>query len=288
MKTPRLSVVIGVASPAHRLEKCLNALAGSDAEILVVSSLNSGFARTFATAHPDVKMLSHPELHLVPELWERGIRASTGELVALLAADCVPAPGWVERIFASHRSGEAGIGGAIEIVPAKLADWALYFCRYSRYMLPFAKSLVADFAGDNASYKKAALDLCARTRERGFWEPEIHAELLRHGLHLTIDPSIVVHLHNSQSVAEFLAQRFHHGRQFGRDRAARMAAGQRLLRIVSSPLIPLVLLKRVAREVLKRKRHVPQFLASLPLLAAFFLSWTAGEVAGYLTAPKAA
>ena len=287
MNARRLSVVIGVASPAHRLDQCLNALAGSEAEIIVVSSLAPGFARTLAAAHPEVKMLSHPELHLVPELWERGVRASTGSLVALLAADCIPAPGWVERIFASHRAGEAGIGGAIENEPAKLADWALYFCRYSRYMLPFAKAPVADFAGDNASYKKAALDLCTQSRARGFWEPEIHAELRHRGMTLTLDPSIVVHLHNAQGVAGFLAQRYHHGRQFGRDRTAKMNVGQRVFRIVSSPLIPLVLLMRVAREVLKRKRHIPQFLASVPLLAAFFLGWTAGEVAGYLTPLKA-
>ena len=47
-----------------------------------------------------------------------------------------------------------------------LVSWAIYFCRYSRYMLPLKEALVDDFAADNASYKRSILDRYQTVRER--------------------------------------------------------------------------------------------------------------------------
>ena len=47
-----------------------------------------------------------------------------------------------------------------------LVSWAIYFCRYSRYMLPLKEALVDDFAADRASYKRSILDRYQTVRER--------------------------------------------------------------------------------------------------------------------------
>ena len=38
----------------------------------------------------------------------------------------------------------------------RLRDWAEYFCRYARDMLPFPVRETIDFPGDNAVYTRAA------------------------------------------------------------------------------------------------------------------------------------
>ena len=274
----RLSVIIAVGNAQAPWGKCLAALAGNAGpvdEVILVSNA------PLIGPHPGVRTLQVVGA-LVPVLWERGIRETGGEWVALLSADCVPAPGWAEAIRTAHREDVAGVGGAIAItLGAGLSDRALHFCRYSRYMPPFARRETADFAADNASYKRAALVACEFLRSEGFWEPAIHAEMIRQGARLVVDPAIAVELHNSIRPSTFVWQRFKHGRQFGCSNAGEMSIIRRVARIIIAPLIPLVMITRVAREVIVRRRHAGWLVLASPVLALFFIAWAAGECTGY-------
>ena len=283
---PKLSVVIGAYAPGKNARDCIAPIVTQDrdAEILLVHQSPDDPASWASQPSPPVKKLHFPELALMPELWEQGIQESQGEIVALLSADCIPAPGWVEGILRAHKRGFSGVGGAIECdASSSLAGWAVYFCRYSRYMPPFAEHETDDFAADNASYQRKDIDQCMAARANGFWEPEIHAELARTGQKLSLDPGIIVHFRNSMGILEFVQQRFHHGMQYGRDRGAGLPPMKRLFYIARSPLIPLVLLKRIASRVIKRRRNMGRFICSLPLVSLFLLGWTLGEVSGYLS-----
>lgn len=290
-RKPQLSVVIASHNARSSILECLAVVEkqreGRDVEILIVDNSKDGTADIAHRQFPDLNIVHASNQSLIPELWETGIRQCAGDIIALTSAHFIPASNWMDEILKAHQSPYAGIGGAIENDPAGgWVDWAVYFCRYSLYMLPFPEHTVQDFAADNASYKRWALDRCRHIRQRGFWEVFVHAELRKQNLELWLTPAIVVYHKKSFDLSRFLKQRFQHGKKFGGRRAKNFTIVQRLIYILVSPLIPFVLLSRIMRQVWKKRRHGSKFLLSLPVLILFLLSWSAGELSGYLGATE--
>jgi hypothetical protein len=56
----------------------------------------------------------------------------------------------------------------------------------------------------------------------------------------------------------------------------------RLLRALTTPAVPLLLLGRWSRVILAKRRRTGLYLVTLPLQLALFSMWAAGECAGYL------
>lgn len=284
---PSLSVVIASQNARASVRECLNSLEKQrgrrEFEIILVDNSTDGTAEIIGSQFPHLKLIKSPDAALIPELWETGIRNSDGAIIATTTTHFIPREDWVEQILRAHDSSDVGIGGAIENDSAAgLTDWAVYFCRYSPFMLPFSAGTVGDMAADNASYKREALELVQHAWRHGFWEAMIHAEFRRAGLRLLLDPAIVVCHKKSFTLSGFVVQRYRHGKQFGGARAAKMTFPRRLVYVVLSPLIPLLFLTRIARRVATKRRHIGNFLLSLPILMLFILSWSLGELSGYL------
>jgi len=283
----RLSVVIGSHNARSSVRECLGALEsqrkGHDVEIIVIDNSTDGTAEIVSGEFPNLKLVKAPASALIPELWGIGVKQSAGALIATTTSHFVPRPDWIEQILLAHEAPHAGIGGAIENDDsAGLVEWAVYFCRYSSFMLPFAEKTAPDIAADNASYKRSALERCQWAMQDGFWEVMIHAEFRKQELSLSLNPAIVMTHKRSFSLPGFIGQRFRHGRQFGAARAAGMSGRRRLVYIILSPLIPLIFLSRIARQVLSKRSRIGKFLLSLPILTLFLLSWSVGELSGYL------
>ncbi len=285
---PELSVVIGSHNARTSVAACLGALQkqrnGCRAEIIVVDNSTDGTAAIVAAQFPDVALMCTSPEQWIPELWEAGIRASRGSIVALTTAHCVPDDDWMKEVLAAHHgSVYVGIGGAIENdASASITDWAVYLCRYARYMRPFAPYVIRDIPADNASYKRWALDSCTDVRARGFWEPDIHAKLTAEGYQLFMTPRIGVRHLRSFTFIKFMRQRFWHGRQFGSSRAMRLSTAVRLAHIVAAPLVPFLMLTRIACQVFRRRQHITHLLLATPVLLLFLASWTTGQVIGYM------
>jgi len=285
---PELSVVIGSHNARGSVAACLGALQKQRiewrVEIIVVDNSTDGTGGIVAAQFPGVELVHAAPGQWIPELWEAGIRASRGPIVALTTAHCVPDDDWMKEVLAAHRgTAYVGIGGAIENdASAGIIDWAVYLCRYAKYMKPFAPYVIHDIPADNASYKRWALDRCTDVRARGFWEPDIHAKLTAEGYELFMTPRIGVRHVRSFTFMEFMKQRLWHGRQFGSSNAMRLSTAVRLTHIVAAPLIPFLMLARIARHVFRRRRHIPQLLLATPVILLFLASWATGEVMGYL------
>lgn len=284
-----LSVVIGTYEVGKNAVECIASILqqNGETEIFLVYQTPSGDLESIRQYYPAVHLLHSPDLSAMPELWERGLRQCQRNIVATLTADCIPDAGWVGKILGAHERGFAGVGGAIECDSgSNITGWAVYFCRYSRYMLPFKEGETHDFAADNGSYKKNEIDQCSHSRTHGFWEPQIHTELIRKGLRLVIIPDIVVYFRNSLSIPAFARQRLQHGRQYGKDRGKELPFPVLMFYIIRSPLIPAVLFLRITREVMTRRKNIGHFICALPLLFLFLLGWSFGEVSGYLSSRR--
>jgi glycosyltransferase involved in cell wall biosynthesis len=252
-------------------------------EVVVVDNSVDDTPDIIRREFPNAKFIEADRHKLIPELWGIGISESTGDCLALTTTHFVPSETWTREILKAHQRPHSGVGGAIENdANAGIVSWAIYFCRYSPYMLPFAESDVSDFAADNASYKRRDLERVTSSMSDGFWETFVHREMLKEGLSLIKLPDIIVYHQNSFSFSGFKNQRYWHGRQFGTQRAGNISMAKRTALILASPLIPLLYLSRISRRVFARKRNLGKLIAALPILSLFLLSWSLGELSGYV------
>lgn len=282
-----LSVVVASQDAEATIGECLSSLEAQNqsgaVEIIVVDNSRDRSAQIVATRFPDIQLFKVSAPSLIPELWARGVEHAAGEVVAFTTAHCIPDSSWIKEILRHRESTYAGVGGAIEnLQPAPLLQWAIYFCRYSGYMLPFSVHPVAQIPGDNAAYKRWILKEYADLIKTGFWETVVNDQLRKEGHALLLTPSIRVYHGRSFGMWQFCRQRLVLGRIFGIRRASVTSPARRLLYIVSSPLIPLIFLGKITRQVFGRGRHRQSFVRSLPLLIVFVLCWSVGEFLGNL------
>jgi hypothetical protein len=304
---PEISVIVGAQDAQATIVECLRSLtvqaARGRVEIIVAGAARDCSVEIAASQFPQVLIVRGAAGSLVPHLWRLGYDQSRGRLVAFTNAHCIPADDWLEQMLAAHQAEIAGVGGPIE-GPARprATDWALYFARYSAYLPPGQAGPVDEIAGDNAAYKRAALELCQREMAGGFWETLAHRRLRAEGMPLIFNPNMRVRLgavsggtseQGGASVTPLAAVRFRHGRHYG---STRPGSGwlMRMARLAATPLLLPALLSRIAGRVRRdRPDWMPHFVRALPALIAIVGAWTIGEAAGYAwpqapTAPRLA
>jgi hypothetical protein len=224
---------------------------------------------------------------LVPEQWRDGIDDADGEIVCLTISVMRPAPGWLDTAWHLTRDADA-VGGAIEPgEDLRLRDWAEYFCRYARDMLPFPARETGDFPGDNAVYRRHALAATHDVYRDGFWELEVNRALRDKGYRLWHSPELVVYQARSAGFRAFVRQRLVHGRIYGRQRGAGFSAARNVAGIPLAVVVPFLLLARTFREVFSRGRLRLRLIAATPLLLAYDVAWAAGEAVGHVDSLRA-
>lgn len=280
-----ISIIVASCNALASIRDCLDCLvrqADTEVELIVVDNSDDGTTEIVRAHFPEVRLLKQPAQALINELWSAGIMQSHGDIVALTTAHCIPASDWIAQVRKAHGGVAAGVGGAINgEAQSSLVDWAVCFCRYSRFLPPLRAEEVEDIPADNAAYKREPLFRQEAQWRDGFWEPQVHSALALEGQVLWLAPAMQVHHRHSYDFAGFVRQRFAHGQKYGGWRASTLSPVKRALMLAASPLIPLVLLQRTARRVLGKGGNRVRLMATLPLLAAFFIAWACGEALGY-------
>lgn len=299
----KLSVVVTIVEGGAALDRCLAALGAQieppelevilpyDASVpLDVVSRASRF--TWVRALPlgpvttDHPIGSHAAQH---ELFDRrraaGLKAATGEVIAILEDRGAPRGDWARNAVRLHEAlPHAVIGGAIEHVPTTPAAWAVYLCDFGRYQLPF-ESRVAEWVSDvNVTYKRRALERTAALWSSRYHENRVHSALLALGETLYLSSELIVdHRRDVPNERALLDERFHWGRLFGSTRVRDSSTLQRIGYIALSGALPIVLLSRLAKHARRSGVPVTRFLRASPRITGFLTAWVAGEVVGYVT-----
>lgn len=289
-QTPILSIVIGAQNANSTIASCLHSLLqqvqDQAIEILVVDDSTDGTTEIVATQFPTVTLIRSQTQQLVPHLWGVGIQQTKAPIIAITTAHCIPSENWITSILetANREKTAAGFGGAI-LPPDRLSlrDWAVYFTRYSAFIPPVTVGIAPEIAGDNAAYRKVALDRCWKQIEQGFWETLFHHELRQHGEILYLSPAIEVRLGETENPWHFCQSRFRHGHHYGSTRPETFGLG-RFIRIVAAPaLMPFLILRIGLRIGKHRPDWIPVYVLALPWLVIFLSAWSLGEVKGYLS-----
>jgi hypothetical protein len=149
-------------------------------------------------------------------------------------------------------------------------------------MLPASRRVTSVLAGNHISYKRWLLQESLESMYDGYWKVFFHSELKRQGIRFLFDPELVISCAQCESFSDFLRRYYRHAFHFGALRCRRILLGARLLRMVTAPALPLLLLYRRLSAVWGKQKNRVRLLLSTPLLAVFVLSWSAGELAGYV------
>ena len=301
---PVLSVVVVIISDTTRvraqsddLAGCLDALGQQvDAppiEIIVPYHENTDGVSTLRARFPDVSFVAVTDPEIAARtagsrehhdaLRARGLALARGALVALLEDHARPDAHWCANIVAAHRAGDAAVGGAIENGIDRPLNWAVYYCDFAKYQNPVPAG-ASQFASDaNTAYKRSALESVRSLWEASFREVVVNGALRAAGRTITLNPDVIVYQHRSDlRLGSALCERFVWGRSYAATRSARLSPSRRLIYAALSPLLPLIMMQRIAATIWTRHRNFGKFVGAVPLIALLACSWSAGECAGYL------
>lgn len=287
MQAPKLSIVVAVKDGAANLPALLEAVGGQAGDTEVILTCAGSAPRI---ERKDVIAVALPEDTLIPVLWSEGIMRARGSRVALTTTQFVPRPDWVSRLREADLDQWVAVGGVIDNDPTSSPrNWAIFFLRYSAFAPPLRAGETGEIAADNALYDRAAILEHPDLLQEGFWEPSFHRRFRAAGRKLMLDPELVVVHHGTVSGRSFARQRYLHGRAYGAERAERGGLVRNLVLLLSSPLVPPLLLARIVSRITKRPRYRAKLLPAFPWLVRFTLAWAAGEAGGYastLFAPR--
>ncbi len=299
---PDLSVLVTVVDAGASLTECLESLHSQvdapaleilvpyDASVMGIDLLRRQFPScrfldigSIATQRP---VRSAAGQH---ELFDRrrsaGLRAATAPLVAIVEDRGIPRPDWARRVVELHRAlPNAVIGGAIENGIDRPLNWAVYFCDFGRYQLPFAAGPRAYVSDVNICYKRNALEQTRELWTERYHETTVHWALQRSGEALYLASTCIVEQRRRDlTLRRCLSERIGWGRLFAYTRGRETTTAKRLAFAALAPALPFLLIGRIIRTQIAKRQPVGRLLTALPAAFALLLSWSLGELIGYLT-----
>ncbi|MDP6540778.1 MAG: glycosyltransferase, partial [Planctomycetota bacterium] len=271
------------------LEECLAGLApeaeARGAAVVVARSGDEAERLALAQAHPGVRFVGAPAGTSLPELRGLALEACAGDRVALTEDHCVPAPGWLAGLEAGHAEGALVVGGAMgNRHTGRALDCGAYFAEYG-FFAPGAARAGGSVAptGANVSYRQPLAGEIAGWFRAGLWENVANQRLRERGTEVRFQPEALVLQNHRYRLGAFCRDRFEHGRAFARRRLVDEGGGRRWPYLAFTPVLPLLLLWRVAAAA--RLGQEAAFRRALPFTALFLSAWAVGEAAGYARGP---
>jgi len=301
---PVLSVVVAIVSDTtgrpdvSHLDPCLEALTGQSAaapmEIIVPYHPSVDGIGRMREKYPQVRFVEAARLSTYTgqggsrehhdELRARGLAEAKGRIVALIEDHGIVAPGWSAAVVEAHSRGFAAIGGAIENGIDRPLNWAVYFCDFLRYQNPLAEGESAIASDANVTYKRAALESIRPVWKEIFHESAVNQALWARGEKVALAPRIVLYQHRlGLGLSAALKERYVWGRSYAATRARLAGLGKRAFWAAFSPALPVLMMARMTLMAFRKRRTFGAYLKALPLTTALIVSWSCGELTGYLT-----
>jgi hypothetical protein len=167
----------------------------------------------------------------------------------------------------------------------RIQDWVVYFCEYNGSLPPAPEGEVPQLNGANIAYRRQVLIDHLGLMDEGYWETTLHGALLSEGIKFLSVPDMVVYHRGPFAYGYYLRQRYWFSRAFAGARAQAMPSIRRLAYLAAAPIVPGLLLGRMASRIWQKRCHVREFVLSLPLLVPALVVFVAGEWVGYLAGP---
>ena len=273
-----LSVLVAVPRGADPTAWCqLAALPDADRCALILACAEA----TPPLYAPDAEVVCCAGATLF-QLWAKAIAQARGTHVAIVDARCPPSAGWLRAAREAVAQGLAAFFGPVSYGGAD-DDRARveYVLEYGQFARPLAVGL-REVPGNNLVFRRDLLDAQA-VRGGEFHKVFFVASLRRSGVVPAYRDDLEVLYAKRYPRVHYLRRRLAHGRTYAALRSAQVSMAQRLLRMLTSPVLPLLRLGRIAAAV-SGKPGLGAVLLRRPIHAlAAETAWSLGECAGYVS-----
>jgi glycosyltransferase involved in cell wall biosynthesis len=222
-------------------------------------------------------------IHSTAKARAAGIRQASAPVIALVEDHSYPCPGWAETLIAAHRQPWAAVGPVVcNANPESLISWTNLLVEYGPWLDPREAEAVDHLPGHNGTYKRSLL-LEYGPELEAMLEAEsiLHWDLRAKGYQLYLEPGAKTSHLNFSSIFSSILLRFYAGRLFASTRAWHWSLFRRFFYFTSSPLIPLVRLLRITRELRRPGRPRNLLPRILPALVMGLILDGVGEMIGY-------
>lgn len=222
----------------------------------------------------------------------RGASAARGDPLVFLDSDCLPRDGWLARLLATHESGAAVVGGALDLPPG-LEPMARcdYYCGWYHVHSRRPGGEVPNHPPGNVSVRRAEF-----ARTPGFTEQQpvayAHEELAwqsairRRGGRIVFNPGAIVYHYNRPGFRNLLRRNYRWGFSAIESKAptsaARLAWVYRHPALLALGSLPLAVGSAGYIVWCWVRVGVLEPLFMLPVVLAARLAYSAGLVAGAL------
>ena len=254
-------------------------------EIVIVTQSADvlGLERAETTDFCHVRVLEIPAILPLALATSAGIRQASAPVIVLAESHAYPGPGWAQALIEAHRQPWAAVGAVMGNANPGLISWASLFVDYGRCVETTVVGVVDYLPGHHTSYKREIL-LRYDSQLEAVMDSEIllHWDMRAKGYQLYLHPEAKVYHANISSLSSWLPERFYTGRRFAATRVQQWPLIKRLLYASGAPLIPLVRVPRVLRDMRQSSERHVLLSGVLPLLVIGLIVSAVGEMVGYL------
>jgi hypothetical protein len=221
----------------------------------------------------------------LPAARAAGIRAATAPLVFVGETHTFPDDGWAEALIDAHDGEDwaAVVPGFGNANPAGTLSWAAFLLDYGAWLDVLPHRELEHIPTYNTAYRRADL-LGFGPRLDRLVTPgdELIVELRAAGARFVFEPSArIAHL-NVAAPRAWIQERYLGGLLTATSRMERWSWGRRLLYAAGSPLIPVVVLGRVAGGTRAARRAHGLRWSVYPAMLLGAVVSAFGELVGYL------
>ena len=287
---PEISVVVASKVGPPFIDQCLASLEKQakelEAEVIVVVPDDASYASRIATEFAWTRVIRASDTR-VPALRRRGVEEANGEWVAVVEEHCSAREDWLNKAIAGLASGSySAVGGpVVDYDFERLRDWVVYFCEYNGALPPSPDGETSDLNDANIAYPRRLLVEYKDLLDDGYWPMTLHGTLLARGHRFLSVPDMVVYHRGPFEFGYYLGQRYLFSRAYTGVRAQNRSILWRLTYLVAAPVLPALLLGRIARRVFSKRCRVGKFMLALPLTVTALIVLVAGEWVGCLLGP---
>lgn len=258
---------------AHQLEIVI--VAPSNAELGMDEAAAEGFAA--------LKVVEVGTIDPMAPARAAGVRAATAPVVFLGETHSFPEPEFAAALLRAHEQPwDIVVPGIVNANPDTVWSWAAFLMDYGRWSETLPAGEIGGGPTWNVSYKRAALLDLNGVLDRALASgDELPITLRERGRRVYFEPAARIG-HINFGRRSWTDERYLSGLMVGSHRKGIWSLGRRLFYVCASPLIPVVILSRIARPLraLGRSGALPRGIRSALIIGAVVR--TAGEVVGYL------
>ena len=263
---------------AHQLEIVI--VAPSKAQLGLNEAAGEGFAA--------LKIVEVGSIDPMAPARAAGVRAATAPVVFLGETHSFPEPEFAAALLRAHEQPwDIVVPGIANANPDTVWSWAAFLMDYGQWSETLPAGEIGGGPTWNVSYKRAALLDLNGVLDRALASgDELPITLRERGRRAYFEPTARIG-HINVGRRGWTDERYLSGLMVGSHRKGMWSLGRRLFYVCASPLIPVVILSRIARPLraLGRSGVLPRGIRSALIIGAVVR--TAGEVVGYLTGATA-